>query len=95
MALGAMSPPRVFGWSLRGGRRRTRGPESDIAPRAMTAERDPLRLLRVVASPSAKDRTISSAIHALGTRLRDVASPHLTPPLAPPEEPLGPSDERR
>ena len=75
--------------------RRTRGPESDIAPRAVTAKRDLLRLVRAVASPLGKDTTLSSAIHALGIRLRDAASPHLTTPLAPPEEPFGASDGRR
>ena len=61
----------------------------------MTAERDLLRLTRAVAGPSDKATAISSAIHALGARLRDAASPHLTPPLAPPEEPFGPSVGRR
>eukprot|EP00966_Prymnesium_polylepis_P232901 5386584-Prymnesium_polylepis.1 len=49
----------------------------------MTAERELLRLLRAVASPSGKDTATSSALHALGTRVLDAASPHLTSPLAP------------
>ena len=68
---------------------------ADIAPRAVTAKRDLLRLVRAVVSPPGEGRAISSAIHALGTRGRDAASQHLTPPLAPPEEPFGPSDGRR
>eukprot|EP00966_Prymnesium_polylepis_P119889 2770350-Prymnesium_polylepis.1 len=70
-----------------------------MAPRAVTAERDLLRLVSAVATPPGKDTAISSAIHALGTLARDAASPHLTPPLAGklalPEEPLGPSEGRR
>ena len=62
----------------------------------MTGKRDLIRLVRAVASSSGKDRAISSALHALGTRVRDAASPHLTPPLAPPlEEPFGSSDGQR
>eukprot|EP00966_Prymnesium_polylepis_P029940 695560-Prymnesium_polylepis.1 len=61
----------------------------------MTAKRDLLRLVRAVASSPSKDRAISSAPHALGIRVSDVASPHLTPPFAPPEAPFGPSDGRR
>ena len=68
---------------------------SPIAPRAMTAGRDLLWIVRAVSNVLGKDRAISSALHALGTRVCDAASPHLTPPLAPPEEPFGPSDGRR
>ena len=67
----------------------------DIAPRAVTAKRDLLRLVRAVASSPGKDTALSSAIHALGARSRDAASPYLTPPLMPPEEPFGPSEGRR
>ena len=66
-----------------------------IAPRAMTAKRDFLGLARAITSPPGKDTAISSAIHALRARSRDAASPHLTPPLVPPEEPFGPSEGRR
>eukprot|EP00966_Prymnesium_polylepis_P160228 3704393-Prymnesium_polylepis.1 len=62
----------------------------------MTAERDLLCLVRDVASQPGKGTAISSVLHPLGARSRDAASPHLTrPPLAPPEEPFGPSDGRR
>ena len=61
----------------------------------MTGKRDLIRLVRAVASSFGKDRAISSALHALGTRVRDAASPHLTPPLAPLEEPLWTPDGQR
>ena len=67
----------------------------DMLVRAMTAKRDLLRLARAVASPPGKDTALSSALHALGARSRDAASPYLTPPLMPPEEPFGPSEGRR
>ena len=66
-----------------------------MAPRAVTAKRDLLGLVRAITSPPGKDTAISSAIHALRARSRDAASPHLTPHLVPPEEPFGPSEGRR
>eukprot|EP00966_Prymnesium_polylepis_P195788 4537773-Prymnesium_polylepis.1 len=42
-----------------------------IALRAMTAKRYLLWLVRAVASPPGKDRASSSALHALGIRVRD------------------------
>jgi hypothetical protein len=90
-----LSGPHMCVSSARNGCPNTLGACGAIAPRAMTANRDLLWLVRAVASPYGKDRPTSSALHALGIRVRDAAWPHLTPPLAPPEEPFGPSDGRR